>query len=80
MIYYRRLLETLLPCSIPILPCLQVENQVGVIHPDTDVEAVVRHAYNNARLLCQKCYLTAPELELKSHNVTCPQNRLANAS
>lgn len=54
-----------------------VENQVGVIHPDTDVEAVVRHAFNNARLICQRCYNHAPELELKSHNVTCPDNRVS---
>lgn len=54
-----------------------VENQVGVIHPNTDVEAVVRHAFNNARLICQKCYVHAPELEIKSHNVTCPDNRVS---
>jgi len=54
-----------------------VEDQVGVIHPDTDVEAVVRHAYQNARMLCEKCYLTAPELEIRSHNVTCPNNRVS---
>ena len=53
----------------------QVENQVGMIHQDLDVEAAVRYAYNDAKLLCESCYLTAPKLEIKSHNVTCPDNK-----
>jgi len=53
-----------------------VENQVGVIHPELDVEAAVRYAYNDARVLCQSCYLTAPQLEIKSHNVTSPENKV----
>ena len=53
----------------------QVENQVGVIHPELDVEAAVRYAYNDARMLCESCYLTAPKLEIKTHNVTSPENK-----
>jgi len=53
-----------------------VENQVGMIHQELDVEAAVRFAYNDARLLCERCYLTAPKLEIKSHNVTCPENKV----
>ena len=52
-----------------------MENQVGMIHQELDVEAAVRFAYNDARLLCERCYLTAPKLEIKSHNVTCPENK-----
>ena len=55
-----------------------MENQVGVIHPELDVEAAVRYAYNDARVLCQSCYLTAPQLEIKSHNVTSPENKWAD--
>lgn len=53
-----------------------VEGQVGVIHPSTDVEAVVQQAYTDARLLCQSCYLNAPKMEISSHNVACPDNRV----
>ena len=53
----------------------QAENQVGMIHQDLDVEAAVRYAYNDAKLLCESCYLTAPKLEIKSRNVTCPDNK-----
>ena len=31
--------------------------QVGVIHPQTDVESVVRHAYENALFLCEQVLL-----------------------
>lgn len=54
-----------------------VENQVGVIHPKTDVETVVSHAYNNAAGLCRRCYNTAPTLNIKSHNVTSPEERVS---
>ena len=50
-----------------------VPGQVGVIHPTADVEAIVRHAYSDARFLCERCYLNAPGLELKSHNLTEPK-------
>ena len=49
-----------------------VPGQVGVIHPTADVEAIVRHAYSDARFLCERCYLNSPGLELKSHNLTEP--------
>jgi hypothetical protein len=54
-----------------------VEDQVGVIHPNLDVEAVVRQAYNNAKSVCEKYYAAAPLLKIKSHNVTCPDNRVS---
>jgi hypothetical protein len=31
-----------------------------VIHPRTDLAAVVRHAHENAAFLCEQCYLTSP--------------------
>ena len=49
-----------------------VPGQVGVIHPQADVAAIVKHAYSDAQFLCERCYLTAPPLELKSHNLTEP--------
>lgn len=51
-----------------------VLNQVGVIHPRTDLAAVVRHAYENAAFLCEGCYLTCPHLELTSQNATAPDS------
>lgn len=53
-----------------------IENQVGVIHPNMDVEAVVRNAFENASLICKMCYLHAPQLEIMTHNQTCPENRV----
>jgi len=53
-----------------------VQNQVGVIHPETDVESVVRHAYDNALFLCEQCYLTGPALELRVANATEPGARV----
>jgi len=47
-----------------------VPHQIGVIHPQTDLEEVVRHAYTNARFLCEQCYIAAPRLELRTHNLT----------
>ena len=50
--------------------------QVGVIHPYTDVEAVVRHAYDNALFMCEQCYLTGPPLEVKVANATDPSAKV----
>lgn len=49
-----------------------VPGQVGVIHPQADVASIVRHAFSNAQFLCERCYLTSPTLELKSHNLSHP--------
>jgi len=51
-----------------------VNNQIGVINPATDLEEVVRHAYVNARFLCEQCYMAAPHLELRTHNLTNPNH------
>ena len=51
-----------------------VPDQVGVIHPRTDVAAIVKHAFSDAQFLCERCYLNAPSLELKSHNLSEPNN------
>ena len=49
-----------------------VPDQVGVIHPRTDVAAIVKHAFSDAQFLCERCYLNSPSLELKSHNLSEP--------
>jgi len=54
----------------------RLPGQVGVIHPKTDVEEVVTHAYTNAAFLCERCYLHAPTLEIKSHNITQPDSKV----
>ena len=46
--------------------------QVGVIHPAADVASIVKHAFSDAQFLCERCYLSAPALELKSHNLLAP--------
>lgn len=51
-----------------------VKEQIGVIDPVTDLEQVVRHAYTNARFLCEQCYMAAPKLELRTHNLTKPND------
>ena len=49
-----------------------VPGQVGVIHPAADVASIVKHAFSDAQFLCERCYLSAPALELKSHNLLAP--------
>eukprot|EP00092_Neocalanus_flemingeri_P013144 GFUD01014163.1.p1 GENE.GFUD01014163.1~~GFUD01014163.1.p1 ORF type:complete len:452 (+),score=85.58 GFUD01014163.1:244-1599(+) len=51
-----------------------IKHQVGVIDPRTNLEEIVRHAYSNARFMCEKCYINAPKLELKTHNLTDPEH------
>jgi hypothetical protein len=45
-----------------------------VIHPRTDLAAVVRHAHANAMFLCEQCYLTSPAVQLTSQNATDPDS------
>lgn len=45
---------------------------VGCIDPACDVESVVHDAYENARFLCDRYYLTSPAMNLKLHNATYP--------
>jgi len=54
-----------------------IKHQIGVINPQTDLESVVRHAYSDARFLCEQCYIAAPKLELKTHNLTSPDQRVS---
>ncbi|XP_063423337.1 pyruvate dehydrogenase (acetyl-transferring) kinase isozyme 2, mitochondrial-like isoform X2 [Mytilus trossulus] len=42
---------------------------IGCIDPKCNVLEVVKDAYANARFLCEQYYLTAPELELITHNI-----------
>jgi len=53
-----------------------IKHQVGVIHPNTDIESVVRHAYDNALFLCEQSYLAGPPLELASQNSTSPNEKV----
>jgi len=54
-----------------------VKDQIGVIDPRTDLEEIMRHAYSNARFLCEQCYINAPKLELKTHNLTNPEQSVS---
>lgn len=54
-----------------------VKAQIGVIDPLTDLEEVVRHAYSDARFLCEQCYIAAPKLDLRTHNLTSPNNSVS---
>uniref|UniRef100_A0A915CRS3 Protein-serine/threonine kinase n=1 Tax=Ditylenchus dipsaci TaxID=166011 RepID=A0A915CRS3_9BILA len=48
---------------------------VGCIDPACDVEAVATDAFENARFLCDRYYLTSPSLTLECHNAINPQKR-----
>ena len=54
----------------------KLPGQVGIIHPQIDVGDVVLHAYRRAKEICEKCYLQAPELEIKAHNVMAPGDKV----
>ncbi|KAK6024590.1 ATPase/histidine kinase/DNA gyrase B/HSP90 domain protein [Ostertagia ostertagi] len=41
---------------------------VGCIDPACDVEGVVHDAFENARFLCDRYYLTSPSMKLEMHN------------
>ncbi|TKR57858.1 hypothetical protein L596_030503 [Steinernema carpocapsae] len=45
---------------------------VGCIDPACDVESVVCDAYENARFLCERYYLTSPSMNLACHNAVHP--------
>uniref|UniRef100_A0A0M3IBQ8 Protein-serine/threonine kinase n=2 Tax=Ascaris TaxID=6251 RepID=A0A0M3IBQ8_ASCLU len=45
---------------------------IGCIDPGCDVESVVHDAYENARFLCERYYLTAPGMKLEMHNSVNP--------
>uniref|UniRef100_A0A0N5AJ72 Protein-serine/threonine kinase n=1 Tax=Syphacia muris TaxID=451379 RepID=A0A0N5AJ72_9BILA len=50
----------------------EISRQVGCIDPECDVVNVVNVAYDDARFLCEKYYLTAPEIDLECHNTVHP--------
>ena len=43
-------------------------NHIGCIDPSCDITKVVEDAYSNARFLCDRYYLTCPELRLVQHD------------
>ncbi|VDK50400.1 unnamed protein product [Anisakis simplex] len=45
---------------------------IGCIDPLCDVETVVKDAYENARFLCERYYLTSPDINLDLHNMVNP--------
>lgn len=45
---------------------------IGCIDPQCDIVAVVKDAYDNARLLCDQYYLRSPELTVKEVNALHP--------
>lgn len=45
---------------------------IGCIDPECHVEAVVNDAYENARFLCERYYLTAPDIKMEWHNTVQP--------
>ncbi|KAI1721392.1 mitochondrial branched-chain alpha-ketoacid dehydrogenase kinase domain-containing protein [Ditylenchus destructor] len=50
---------------------------VGCIDPACDVEAVVQDAFENARFLCDRYYLTSPSLNLTCYNAISPHKRVS---
>ncbi|KAG9355456.1 hypothetical protein JZ751_000294 [Albula glossodonta] len=44
---------------------------IGSIDPNCNVVAVVKDAYESARMLCDQYYLTSPEVEIKQVNCEC---------
>merc|ERR1711935_492117 len=54
----------------------KLPGQVGIIHPHTDVEDVVMHAYMKAKEICESCYLRAPEMEMKAQNSKSPGEKV----
>jgi|UniRef100_A0AC34FFI7 pyruvate dehydrogenase kinase 2/3/4 len=49
---------------------------VGCIDPACDVESVVTDAFENARFLCDRYYLTSPSLKLHCFNSVSPDKRI----
>ena len=50
---------------------------VGCIDPACDVESVVSDAYENARFLCDRYYLTSPNVKLSCINTVHAGKRVA---
>ncbi|KAK0418472.1 hypothetical protein QR680_013575 [Steinernema hermaphroditum] len=53
---------------------------VGCIDPACDVETVVTDAYENARFLCERYYLTSPSMKLFCHNAVHPSKPITVVS
>lgn len=49
---------------------------IGCIDPACDVESIVTDAYENARFLCDRYYLTSPSLKLQCFNSFQPTKRI----
>ena len=43
---------------------------VGTIDPRCEVTPIVKEAYENARFLCEQCYLSSPEMVYTSYDST----------
>lgn len=50
---------------------------VGCIDPACDVETVLMDAFENARFLCDRYYLTSPNIQLECHNSLKPKSRIS---
>ncbi|KAL3090132.1 hypothetical protein niasHS_006584 [Heterodera schachtii] len=50
---------------------------VGCIDPMCDVSSVVNDAFENARFLCDRFYLTSPALKLDCHNSISPDKKIS---
>ncbi|XP_056587089.1 pyruvate dehydrogenase kinase, isozyme 3b isoform X2 [Triplophysa dalaica] len=53
--------------------CLAKPKHIGGIDPACNVAAVVRDAYETAKMLCEQYYMMAPELDIKEINSKTPQ-------
>ncbi|KAI6176886.1 Protein-serine/threonine kinase [Aphelenchoides bicaudatus] len=50
---------------------------VGCIDPQSDVEIIMRDAFENARFLCDRYYLASPNLELECYNAVKKDARVS---
>lgn len=50
--------------------------QIGGIDPYCDVHEIVIEAFNNARFLCERYYLAAPDIQVESFNVYSPGDKI----
>ncbi|CAI9735539.1 Hypothetical predicted protein [Octopus vulgaris] len=53
----------------------QNNRHIGCIDPNCAVLDVVKDSYENAKFLCDQYYLNAPEVEIKTHNATVPDQK-----
>ncbi|KAI3409915.1 Mitochondrial branched-chain alpha-ketoacid dehydrogenase kinase [Globodera pallida] len=58
-----------------ILP--ESPRHVGCIDPMCDVSSVINDAFENARFLCDRFYLTSPALKLECHNAISPDKSIS---